>query len=207
MRGMTSSTQPGTGATLRPDLPPAPGAELHPSLDFANTLQDTPSGRIDRIGDREQATAWFLERGLIPAGSPLGEPCTDRLRALRAALRTLLGSAAEHTEPPRAALAEVNAALTAVPTAEPLGWDAERGLHRTRLHPADQATEHLLALLAADAAALLTGPDVEKIAGCGAAPCSRFLLRTHASRQWCSVRCGDRVRAARAYTRRTRTAD
>jgi len=219
MRDMTSSTRSGTLPStrpsplpsvqpgIRPDLPPAPGSELHPSLDFANTLQRTPSGPIDRIGDRELATAWFLERELIPHGSALGDPCTARLHELRAALRTLLGAVAEDAEPPRAALAAVNVALTAAPTAEPLDWDATHGLHRTRLHPADQATDHLLALLAADAAALLTGPDAEKLAGCGAAPCTRFLLRTHASRQWCSVRCGDRVRAARAYNRRTHAAD
>jgi predicted RNA-binding Zn ribbon-like protein len=200
MRSMTSRPP----ANSRPDLPPAPGAELHASLDFANTLQSTPSGPVDRIGDSEQATAWFLERRLLPEGAVLGDPCTARLHTLRAELRTLLGAMAGHTEPPLSALAAVNVALTAAPTAEPLAWDAERGLHRTPLHPADHATDHLVALLAADAAALLTGPDAEKLSSCGAPPCSRFLLRTHASRQWCSVRCGDRVRAARAYSRRTR---
>ncbi|MDN5704722.1 MAG: hypothetical protein L0K41_03970 [Yaniella sp.] len=27
-------------------------------------------------------------------------------------------------------------------------------------------------------------------------------MRTHARRRWCSTRCGDRVRAARAYARK-----
>ncbi|MHC5560905.1 CGNR zinc finger domain-containing protein (plasmid) [Kocuria sp. U4B] len=27
-------------------------------------------------------------------------------------------------------------------------------------------------------------------------------MRTHGRRQWCSTRCGDRVRAARAYARK-----
>ena len=90
----------------------------------------------------------------------------------------------------------------AAPTAELLAWDPERGLHRTTGHPLDRLTDHALALVAADAAALLTGPDADKLSACGAGHCSRFLLRTHASRQWCSVRCGDRVRAARAYSRR-----
>ncbi|MDN5936022.1 MAG: CGNR zinc finger domain-containing protein [Nitrosospira sp.] len=30
----------------------------------------------------------------------------------------------------------------------------------------------------------------------------RFLLKTHGRRQWCSTRCGDRVRAARSYARK-----
>ncbi|GAB2883292.1 hypothetical protein GCM10022245_18400 [Streptomyces mayteni] len=40
------------------------------------------------------------------------------------------------------------------------------------------------------------------LAACGSAPCDRFLLRTHGRRHWCSTRCGDRARAARAYARR-----
>jgi len=39
----------------------------------------------------------------------------------------------------------------------------------------------------------------------GADFCQRFFLRTHARRQWCSTRCGDRVRAARAYARKRAT--
>ncbi|WP_344969397.1 CGNR zinc finger domain-containing protein [Streptosporangium fragile] len=38
---------------------------------------------------------------------------------------------------------------------------------------------------------------------CGSPPCNRYLLRH--GRHWCSVRCGDRARAARAYARRSRT--
>ncbi|MFI6014956.1 CGNR zinc finger domain-containing protein [Streptomyces sp. NPDC051243] len=36
-------------------------------------------------------------------------------------------------------------------------------------------------------------------------PCNRYLFR-HGRRHWCSTRCGDRARAARAYARRTRPA-
>lgn len=60
-----------------------------------------------------------------------------------------------------------------------------------------------LATLAADAADLLTGPDAERLTGCGSTPCNRYLLR-HGRRHWCSTRCGDRARAARACARRTR---
>ncbi|WP_245700613.1 CGNR zinc finger domain-containing protein [Geodermatophilus siccatus] len=58
-------------------------------------------------------------------------------------------------------------------------------------------------MLAAGAADLLTGPDAERLAAFGSPPCNRYLLRTHGRRQWCSVRCGDRARAARAYARRS----
>ena len=63
-----------------------------------------------------------------------------------------------------------------------------------------------MAQLADDAAALLTGPEAGLLVHCEASSCNRFLLRTHARRQWCSTRCGDRVRAARSYARRAERA-
>jgi predicted RNA-binding Zn ribbon-like protein len=189
-------------APTRSPLPPAPGADRHPALALANTLQTTPGGTADLIADRDLATDWLLTFRLIPEATPLGDPCTARLHTLRQDLRALFTAVTQGTPPPRRALTAVNHALTAAPTAELLAWDPERGLHRTTGHPLDRLTDHALALVAADAAALLTGPDADKLSACGAGHCSRFLLRTHASRQWCSVRCGDRVRAARAYSRR-----
>ncbi|PNG16566.1 CGNR zinc finger domain-containing protein, partial [Streptomyces cahuitamycinicus] len=49
---------------------------------------------------------------------------------------------------------------------------------------------------------LLTSPAAERLTACGSPPCNRYLLR-HGRRHWCSTRCGDRARAARAYARRT----
>lgn len=105
---------------------------------------------------------------------------------------------------PDGALHAVNDALTRTPAVALLGWDPEHGPHRVQAHPTEQIVDHALAVLAADAADLLTGPDAERLAACASAPCRRYLLRTHARRHWCSVRCGDRARAARAYARRTR---
>ena len=73
---------------------------------------------------------------------------------------------------------------------------------RTVEHPATRAVEHAMATIAEDAAALLTGDEAPLLAECAADSCGRFFLRTHARRQWCSTRCGDRVRAARAYARK-----
>ncbi|WP_343958895.1 CGNR zinc finger domain-containing protein [Yaniella flava] len=57
-----------------------------------------------------------------------------------------------------------------------------------------------------DAAALLTGEHSDLLTQCESAPCDRFYVRTHARRRWCSTRCGDRVRAARAYARKQQSA-
>ncbi|MGA9832915.1 MAG: CGNR zinc finger domain-containing protein [Trebonia sp.] len=53
---------------------------------------------------------------------------------------------------------------------------------------------------------MLTDPAGPEPAPCGAHGCVRWFLRTHAARQWCSDRCGDRVRAARHYARHRGTA-
>lgn len=184
-------------------LPPAPGEDQHPALALVNTVQTTPAGSADLIADPELAGSWLTGHSLLPEDVGFGEPCTIRLHALRQALRTLLACATSATPPPAEAIAAVNTALTAAPTAGLLAWDPAQGLHRSARHPLDQATDHLLARIAVDAVDLLTGPGADKLAACGAAPCSRFLVRTHGARQWCSVRCGDRIRAARAYARRT----
>uniref|UniRef100_UPI0034E00421 CGNR zinc finger domain-containing protein n=1 Tax=Streptomyces flavofungini TaxID=68200 RepID=UPI0034E00421 len=69
-------------------------------------------------------------------------------------------------------------------------------------HPTTAIVDHALGALAADAADLLTSPAAERLTACGSTPCNRYLLR-HGRRHWCSTRCGDRARAARAYARRT----
>ncbi|MFJ5229385.1 ABATE domain-containing protein [Kitasatospora sp. NPDC088391] len=181
---------------------PAPGTDRYPALDFANSLLTLPSGPHDLLAVPEQATAWLVEHRLAPPDGRVHQVCTDRLRGLRAAVRALLAARVDGGPPTAEALAAVNAALTAAPSAPLLHWDAERGPHRTLPHPADRIADRAMALLAADTADLLTGPDADRLARCGGAPCSRFFVRTHAARHWCSTRCGDRVRAARAYARK-----
>jgi predicted RNA-binding Zn ribbon-like protein len=184
--------------------PPAPGAEQYRALDFANTALALPGGRhLELLGSPEAATQWLVERDLAPTDTKLYEVCAARLRALRDQVRALLASQIGALPAPDGALRAVNDALTCAPTAPLLRWDPAQGLHRVQTHPTDQVVDHALAVLAADTADLLTGPDAERLAACDSVPCQRYLLRTHARRHWCSVRCGDRARAARAYARRT----
>lgn len=101
-----------------------------------------------------------------------------------------------------AAVNAINDTLTRVPTAPLLAWDDKSGPYRAMPNPTSELVDHALAALAADAADLLTGPEAERLTACASAPCNRYLLR-HGRRHWCSTRCGDRARAARAYARRT----
>jgi predicted RNA-binding Zn ribbon-like protein len=183
--------------------PPASGAEQYPALDFANSTLTLPGGQsLDLLATPAAAEEWLAAHGLAPAGAGLQEVCGSRLRALRDQVRVLIAARVEGRPAPADALAAVNDALTRAPAARLLHWDAERGLHREASHPVTQIVEHALAALAADTADLLTSPDADRLTACGSSPCSRFLLR-HGRRHWCSTRCGDRARAARAYARRT----
>jgi predicted RNA-binding Zn ribbon-like protein len=182
--------------------PPAPGADRHPALDLANTPLALAGGEVDLLATPPQVAAWLTGRGLAPPGAEVRDQCVRRLKALRGHVRGLFSAHVNGNAPSAEDLDAVNTALTRAPAADILRWDPERGLHRAAAHPIDQMLERAMAVLAADAADLLTGPAAARLAACGSPPCRRFLLRTHAARHWCSVRCGDRARAARAYARR-----
>ncbi|WP_037959675.1 CGNR zinc finger domain-containing protein [Streptomyces violens] len=186
-----------------PALPPAQGEEEHLSLALANSAIALPGGHtIDRLGTPAQTNRWLTERGLAPVDAGMLEVCASQLRSLREQIRSLLASRAAGLPALPAAVGAINDAMTRVPTAPLLQWDDKTGPYRATPHPTTAIVDHALAVLAADAADLLTGPDAERLTACGSPPCNRYLLR-HGRRHWCSTRCGDRARAARAYARRT----
>ena len=183
-------------------LPPAPGADLYLSLDFADTVATLPGRQVyDLLASPESAMGWLSSHALSAPEVQLYDLCADRMRTLRTHVRVLFAAHVDGAVPPEAAVTAVNDALTRVSTAALLVWDATAGPRRVQAHPTDQTVSHALATLAGDAAQLLTGPDSGRLARCGANPCDRFLVRTHGRRHWCSTRCGDRVRAARARQR------
>lgn len=184
-------------------LPPAPGTDEHVSLALANGTVTLPGGhRADELSSPEEATDWLVSHGLIPDRTALLTYCQTQLTGLRDDVRFLFTAHVEGTAPPQRALDGINRALTKVPSAPLLRHERDQGFHRAPEHPVTQLVEHAMALIAEDAAAVLTGSQASRIARCEASPCDRFLLRTHARRHWCSTRCGDRVRAARAYARK-----
>jgi predicted RNA-binding Zn ribbon-like protein len=190
------------------DLTRAPGEAEHLAIALVNSTYLLPKhGRTDLLDTPDGARAWLAAAGLAPADADVRDLCATRMRDLRTHVRALLEARVDDRPAPVEALAAVNTALTSVPTASLLHYDDERRWHRAAPHPVTQLVDRALAVIAADLAELLTGPDGERVTRCGAPSCERFLLRTHARRAWCSVRCGDRVRAARSYARRSHPTD
>ncbi|MGW1491249.1 CGNR zinc finger domain-containing protein [Streptomyces sp. NBC_00191] len=187
----------------QPSLTPAQGEEEHLSLALANSAIALVGGHtVDLLGTPAQANHWLTERGLAPVDAGMREMCATQLRSLREQIRSLFASRAEGLPALPAAVRAINDAMTRVPTAPLLQWDDKTGPYRATPHPTTAILDHALATLAADASDLLTGPDADRLTACGSAPCNRYLLR-YGRRHWCSTRCGDRARAARAYARRT----
>ncbi|MGG8406534.1 CGNR zinc finger domain-containing protein [Streptomyces sp. 12297] len=185
--------------------PPAPGAEDHLALDFVNSALVLPGRHsVDLLDTPGRTNRWLTAHGLAPADAGVQEVCAARLRTLREHVRALFDAHVRGTPAPPVALSAVNDALTGAPAAALLYWSEERGPYRAALCPTDEILARALATLAANAADLLTGPDADRLTSCGSTPCTRYLLR-HGRRHWCSTRCGDRARAARAYARRTQS--
>jgi predicted RNA-binding Zn ribbon-like protein len=54
-------------------------------------------------------------------------------------------------------------------------------------------------LAARESITLLGGPDAAKLRACHAPGCVLYFVKTHPRREWCSIACGNRARAARHY--------
>jgi predicted RNA-binding Zn ribbon-like protein len=184
-------------------LAAAPGAQEHPSLALVNSAGGVAVGKdYDEMSTPEAAVAWLMARDLVGPDAVLYEHCQGRLVALRADLRDLFTAHTTGDVPTTSAVHALNSALTCVPGALLLRFDPQEGFTRRADHPVTQVVEHVMAVIADDAASLLSGDQASQLASCEADSCQRFFVRTHARRQWCSTRCGDRVRAARAYSRK-----
>jgi len=175
--------------TVKP--PPAQGEQDFPSLALANTRLLPGGTPADLLEDEMAAGRWL--------GTPVTAAEAARLRELREAIRALFEAYETAAEPPRDALAAVNEAVAAGPLVTQLSWD-DTGPRRTSYRTANGSR----AALAADAIMLLTSPAAARLHACAAHGCIRWYLRSHGARQWCSTRCGDRVRAARHYARHHR---
>lgn len=189
-------------ADLTSTLPPAAGSECHLALSLVDSAVAIPGGHsIDLLATPEATETWLHDRGLAPAEVGLRPMCAAQLRTLREQIRALVASVVDGHTPPMSAVHAINDALARSRATAVLAWEPGEGLHLAVSHPVGEIVDRALAVLAADAVELLTGEDASRLAACGSPPCNRYFLRS-GRRQWCSTRCGDRARAARAYARR-----
>ncbi|MGW1805951.1 ABATE domain-containing protein [Streptomyces sp. NPDC002078] len=180
---------------------PVPGEDRYVSLALVNTRFTVSHGQVDLLDDTEAAHLWLVRHELLPDRVVINGRQSGRLRTLREGLRALFEARAAAALPPADALDTLNAALAVAPATPRLAWTAD-GPHRADLPDTGNPAAAALSLLAEDAADLLTGADAGQLTECAAQGCARWFLRSHGARRWCTTKCGNRVRAARAYAAR-----
>jgi len=168
---------------------------------FMDTVYAERSGLRDALTTRAELTAFLAGAGARPARVSADDLADAR--RLRDALRRL---AADVTNDERAGR-EV-----ALPLADAAGivndavrWrpvpQLRRGRGGWRFAAGDGGgVRAWLGELAAEGAALLADPQ-RPLRACSAPGCVLYFVREHPRREWCSVGCGNRVRAARHYAR------
>ena len=185
-----------------------------------NTLWAQRGGLRDDLATPADALTWSRTHGspterVDPAG-------LDAVVELRAALRTVAGHltgddriSAPQTDsddlhdPPGPSLAaaagDVAAALAVINEHSALAPAGHLtlvdGQVTWSVPPPSPAIEDALAVIAAAAAILFTGPDASRLRACHGPRCVLYFVQDHPRRQWCSLACGNRARAARHYRR------
>jgi predicted RNA-binding Zn ribbon-like protein len=170
-----------------------------------NTVRADRSGVHDTLTTPADLARWLTGAGLTTAELPVTAADLHAAVGLRDALRRLAALMTDDTRPAaqsaqpdiEAAVGVVNRAAAHAPRAALQVSDS--GLSR-RPPPAPADTGTALALVAAEAVELLTGPDTV-LNACHAPGCVLYFVRDHPRREWCSTACGNRARAARHYRR------
>jgi predicted RNA-binding Zn ribbon-like protein len=172
-----------------------------------STIWADADGQHDDLRTPADLDQWLDAVGVERAAAHASESELAAARALRDAVRLL---AAHVTADSRAglpaapltdvavALDQVNATAAEVPARRLALRDG-----RIELGPpgGPPPVRTALARVAGQAVALLGGEDAARLRACYAPGCVLYFVKTHPRREWCSVACGNRVRAARHYQR------
>jgi len=174
--------------------------EVAPIRLMATIWADT-TGLHDDLESREGLDHWLtdVDVACTPAELALARQLRDAARRLAAQVtgddrRTAQSNTRELT----VALRDLNDLVTRLPVPQLTFTDGT--FHETTAG-GDSAVVVELARIARESIALLGGPDAAKLRACHAPGCVLYFLKTHPRREWCSVTCGNRARAARHYER------
>lgn len=163
------------------------------------------AGIHDDFGAGSDVDAWLDAVGIDRSGERAGAAELDLALRLRDAVRRLAaevtedgrGSARSATGDVETAVRDLNDVVAHLPLPRiALGGDGK--LHEVAATDSS-AIAAGLARVAQESIALLGGPEASKLRACYAPGCVLYFTKTHPRREWCSVMCGNRVRAARHY--------
>jgi predicted RNA-binding Zn ribbon-like protein len=188
------------------DTYPALGEPL--AIELANTLFTDSGQPLDALTTPAALTRWLqtnAERIDPPPPRRLSAGDLERARELRAIIRALLATAV-NGDPPRAAtVRRLNQIAALAPFTARLHWSAGEPPKAHLSVSGAGRLNALLALLAHSAIDVLGGSGAGRLRRCEAPGCINYYLKDHPRREWCSPKCGNRVRVARHYQRHRRT--
>ena len=171
-----------------------------------STIWADADGPHDDLRTTTDLNDWLDAVGVDRAGARATEGELATARALRDAVRLLAARVTGDDRPGAAApTADVAAALDQVNVTAAELPAPRLALRDGRLElgppggPSPVTTG--LAQVAGEAVGLLGGEDTVRLRACRAPGCVLYFIKAHPRREWCSVACGNRVRAARHYQR------
>ena len=173
-----------------------------------STVWADADGLHDDLRTTADVNEWLDAIGVDRAGAHATERELATARALRDAVRLLASYVTADARPggPAAATADVAAAASTRSTrprrSSPLpAWPCETADSGWACPAGPSPVTTGLARVAEQAVGLLAGEDAARLRACYAPGCVLYFVKTHPRREWCSVACGNRVRAARHYQR------
>jgi len=168
------------------------------------TIWADASGAHDDLGAADDLDAWLDAVGVDRSGDHSTAAELALALRLRDAVRRLAAqvtkderrAAASATDDVRTAVQDVNDIVRHLPVPQLALTDGE--LRESSSNDGSAVTASL-ARIAQESIALLGGTDAAKLRACYAPGCVLYFVKTHPRREWCSVACGNRARAARHY--------
>jgi len=160
-------------------------------LDLVATIGERWGRRFERLRTPADLSRWLCDVGVLDTEPAASVEDLQLARDLRAAIYACVEAAVDGGTPSRAALLTLNRHAAVPPPAPRL-----EATLRVTWH-AVEAPSAALAVIARDAVALISGPDLARVRECAAVDCSRvFVDRSNpGTRRWCSMRtCGNRAK-------------
>jgi predicted RNA-binding Zn ribbon-like protein len=168
------------------------------SLDLVNTRIRRHGVDVNLLDTPAALDAWLRAEGeRVSWVGPTSAADLRAVQALQTTLCELFRAQLDRDQPAAAAVMNVNKALAAPPRTR-LVWDDQQP--HVALFSASSRRNALLHQLAADAVAVLTGPQAQRLRKCANPDCILRFVASHPRRRWCSsAQCGNRARVARHY--------
>jgi predicted RNA-binding Zn ribbon-like protein len=169
-----------------------------------STIWADTAGVHDDLLVPSDLDAWLDAIGVRGAGERATKSQLAQALELRDAVRRLAAEVTHDTRDAAVsptteideAVAAVNGSIAQLPTPR---LEINNGQLERNSGDGDSPISAALAHVAEQSSQLLTGEPATTLRACYAPGCVLYFVKSHPRREWCSIACGNRARAARHY--------